>query len=183
MKIYDVSRPLHHGMYTYPDDPKFEIKQSRSGKACISEISLGTHTGTHIDAPAHYIPNAQTIDSVSLEKLVTSAELISFGAPFSEKTSAVLYRSGFSGDEYPVLSPDEAEALIAAGVQVVGTDTPSVGSDEVHRVLLSAGVIVIELMDFTSVPDGIYQMIALPLKILGGDAAPARVILIDEDEK
>lgn len=181
MKIYDVTRSLHPNMYTYPGDPKFEIRNLRSGEAYISAISLGTHTGTHIDAPAHYTPNARTIDRVPLEKLVTRAELVSFGAVFSNKTTVVLYRSGFSGDTYPVLFPDEAEALISAGVQVVGTDTPSVGDDEVHKILFNAGVTIIELMDFTGVPDGIYRMVALPLKIRGADASPARVILIDED--
>lgn len=115
---------------------------------------------------------------------MTKAELVSFGALFSNKTSAVLYRSGFMGDTYPVLYPDEAENLVNAGVQVVGTDTPSVGDDEVHKILFSAGVAVIELMDFTGVPDGIYRMVALPLKIRGADAAPARIILMDtEDEE
>lgn len=182
MKIYDVTRPLYPNMYTYPGDPKFEIEQLRSGESYISALRLGTHTGTHIDAPAHYLLGAKTIDRVSLDKLVTKAELVSFGALFSNKTTAVLYRSGFFGTEYPVLYPDEAESLISAGVLVVGTDTPSVGDDEVHRILFKAGVTVIELMDFTGVPDGIYQMVALPLKIRGADAAPARIILIDSED-
>lgn len=67
MKIYDVTRSLHPNMYTYPGDPKFSIEPLSSGESYISSLSLGTHTGTHIDASAHYISGGQTIDRVPLE--------------------------------------------------------------------------------------------------------------------
>lgn len=181
MKIYDVSRALEAGMYGYPGDPVFTRTSLRSGDASISAISLGTHTGTHIDAPSHYLSGAAGIDEIAPDQLITIAELVSFGGIFICTTPAVLFRSGFSGAGYPVLSSDEAESLVACGVRVVGTDTPSIGDDEVHRILLSVGVVIIEMLDFTRVPDGVYRMAALPLKIAGADAAPARVVLMEEE--
>lgn len=181
MKIYDVSRTLEAGMYGYPGDPVFTRTPLRSGDAFISAITLGTHTGTHIDAPSHYIPGGAGIDKITPKQLITTAELVSFGGIFTCTTPAVLFRSGFLGEGYPSLSPDEAESLVSCGVRVVGTDTPSVGDDAVHRILLSAGVVIIEMLDFTRVPDGVYRMVALPLKIAGADAAPARVVLMEEE--
>lgn len=186
MKIYDVTRKLASGMYVYPGDPEFVLTPLRSGESYISALALGTHTGTHIDAPAHYFSGAAGVDEVPLEKLLfTTAELLSFGGLVSETTSAVLFRSGYREGElaYPQLSKEEASALVRAGVEVVGCDTPSIGNDAVHRILLSVGVMVIELLDFASVADGVYRMIALPLKVAGADAAPARVVLIEEEEE
>lgn len=185
MKMYDVTRLLAPGMYVYPGDPEFTRTPLRSGESYISALSLGTHTGTHIDAPSHYVPTGADVDCLPLEKLITTAELLSFGGLVSCTTPAVLFRSGYDGSTvlYPELSEDEAESLLTCGVEVVGCDTPSIGSDVVHRILLNAGVIVIELLDFTTVADGVYRMIALPLKIAGADASPARVVLIEDEEK
>lgn len=187
MKIYDVTRTLASGMYVYPGDPEFVRTPLRSGESSISALALGTHTGTHIDAPAHYFSGAAGVgvDELPLEKLFTTAELLSFGGLVSETTPAVLFRSGYrEGDAtYPQLSEEEASVLVRAGVEVVGCDTPSIGNDAVHRILLAAGVMVIEMLDFTGVADGVYRMAALPLKIAGADAAPARVVLIEEEDE
>ena len=185
MRIHDVTRTLRPGMYVYPGDPAFTVTPLRSGESYISAMSLGTHTGTHIDAPAHYFPEEARVDMLPLPKLLTTAKLLSFGGLISETTSAVLFRSGYrEGDTgYPKLSEEEADALVLANIEVVGCDTPSIGNDAVHRTLLAAGVIVIELLDFSDVADGVYRMAALPLKIAGADAAPARVVLLEEDER
>ena len=185
MRIHDVTRTLKPGMYVYMGDPAFTVTTMRSGESYISAISLGTHTGTHIDAPAHYFPEESGVDMLPLPKLLTTAELLSFGGLISETTSAVMFRSGYhEGDTgYPELSEEEAAALVLANIEVVGCDTPSIGSDKVHRTLLEAGVIVIELLDFSDVVDGVYRMVALPLKIAGADAAPARVVLLEEEER
>ncbi|WP_338094487.1 cyclase family protein [Methanorbis furvi] len=184
MKIYDVTRALAPGMYVYPGDPEFVRTAQKSGESTISALSLGTHTGTHIDAPAHYFPAGTTIDELPLSSLITIAEVVSFGALFSHTSSAVLFRSGYhdADENYPELSEKEAEYLISSGVKVVGCDTPSIGSGAVHRILLAAGIAIIELLDLAQVPDGMYHMFALPLKIRGADAAPARVVLLEDEE-
>jgi arylformamidase len=183
MRFYDVTRILTFGLYVYPGDPEFTLTSLRSGDPYISALSLGTHTGTHIDAPAHYFSGAMGVDQLPLEKLFTIVELISFGRLVSGTTPAILFRSGYcEGDAtYPQLSEEEATALVRIGMQVVGCDAPSIGNDAVHRILLAAGVMVIEMLDFTDVADGVYRMVALPLKIAGADASPARVVLIKEE--
>lgn len=184
MKIYDATRALTPGMYVYPGDPAFVRTPLETGGAAVSALSLGTHTGTHIDAPVHYFPGRAGIDELPLSTLITTAEIVSFGGLFSCTTPAVLFRSGYrEGDAvYPELSEDEAESLVSCGVTVVGCDTPSIGSDAVHRILLGADVAVIELLDLARVLDGVYRMAALPLKITGADAAPARVVLLEDEE-
>ncbi|HJJ55410.1 MAG TPA: cyclase family protein [Methanocorpusculum sp.] len=186
-RIYDITRTISSDMYVYPGDPKYTISPVQIGEYTISKISLGTHTGTHIDAPIHYLSNGIGIDTVPLDDLILQrTELRSFNKIGYYTTKSVLFRSGitdFSSSEYPQISMDTAKDLIDAGVSVVGCDTPSIGNDDVHRLLLSSGVIIIELLDFTSVLDGFYSLIALPMKIKGADAAPSRVILIDYDTK
>ena len=187
MKINDVTRTLAHGTYVYPGDPEFIRIPLKSGQSFISALSFGTHTGTHIDAPAHCFPAAASVAEIPLKKLITTAELVSFGAVFSCTTPAVLFRSGFVGVEeantasYPTLSTDEAASLVACGVEVVGSDTPSIGDGEVHRNFLKMGIIIIEMLDFTAVLDGVYRMVALPLKIAGADGGHARVVLLEEE--
>ena len=186
-RIYDITRTISSDMYVYPGDPKYTVTPVQIGEYIISKISLGTHTGTHIDAPIHYLSNGIGIDTVPLDDLILQrTELRSFNKIGSYTTKSVLFRSGitdFSSSEYPQISMDTAKDLIDADVSVVGCDTPSIGNDDVHRLLLSSGVIIIELLDFTSVLDGFYSLIALPMKIKGADAAPSRVILIDYDTK
>jgi arylformamidase len=183
MRIYDVTRTLASGMYVYPGDPEFMLTPLRSGESYISLLSFGTHTGTHIDAPAHYFSGGVGVDKLPLRKLFTIVELISFDGLISGETSAILFRSGYhKGDTtYSQLSVGDAAMLVRMGVEVVGCDTPSIGNDEVHRILLAANVMVIEMLNFTNVADGVYRMVALPLKIAGADAAPARVVLIEEE--
>jgi arylformamidase len=184
MRIYDVTWTLAPGMYVYPGDPEFVLTSLRSGESYISLLSLGTHTGTHIDAPAHYFPGKMGVDELPLRKLFTIVELTSFGGLISGATSAILFRSGYNNGDtmYSQLSAEDAVTLVRMGVKVVGCDTPSIGNDEVHRILLAANVMVIEMLNFTDVVDGVYRMVALPLKIAGADAAPARVILIEEEK-
>jgi len=174
MKIYDVSVGLHPGMYVYPGDPEFVMTPMKAGNAYISSISLGTHTGTHIDAPAHYFPNKKTVDKLDLGNLITSAEVVTSPLMPSKNCKAVLFRNAVP------LSLERAEQLHLKGVKTVGCDTPSIGDDDVHRFLLKNEVVIIEMLDLSKIQGGVYQMIALPLKIEGADASPARVILLDD---
>jgi len=174
MKVYDVSVGLHPGMYVYPGDPEFLRTIMKAGNAYISSISLGTHTGTHIDAPAHYFSNEKTVDRIGLENLILSAEVVTSPLLPTQNCKAVLFRNAVP------LSLERAEVLLLKGVKTVGCDTPSIGDDVVHRFLLKNEIVIIEMLDLSKISDGVYQMIALPLKIEGADASPARVVLLDE---
>lgn len=172
MKIYDVSAPLYPGMPVYPGDPEFEREELSAGDAVISRLSLSTHTGTHIDAPAHYFPGASGIDAVPLGKLISRVEVSEF-PKYSGNAPAVFFKDAKA---FPL---SLAEALCSAGISVVGCDSDSVGDTEVHRLLLENNIVIIENLCLDSVPCGEYSMIALPLKITDADAAPARVVLLD----
>ncbi|MDO9523662.1 MAG: cyclase family protein [Methanocorpusculum sp.] len=174
MKIYDVSVGLHPGMYIYPGDPEFLLTPLKAGNAYISSMFLGTHTGTHIDAPAHYFPNEKTIDRIGLDNLIIPVEVVTSPLLPTQNCKAVFFKNAAP------LSMEMAEVLLLKGFKTVGCDTPSIGDDDVHRFLLKNEIVIIEMLDLSKISDGVYQMIALPLKIEGADASPARVILLDD---
>ncbi|MDO5844406.1 MAG: cyclase family protein [Methanocorpusculum sp.] len=169
--IYDVSTTVSPDMETYPGDPVFEIEKLRSGKSHISKITLCTHSGTHIDAPAHFFENGLTIDKIPAENFICEVEVTS-----SENFTA---SSGVIFKNYFEMNEAFAKNIVSRKIKIVGCDKLSIGDDSVHKILLGAGVIIIEMLDLSAVTDGFYKMTALPLKISGADGAPARVILED----
>jgi len=210
MKIYDVSVPLSSATPTYPGDPGIEIKKwmtlVKGDPANVSLINFGLHSGTHVDAPAHFIEGARTVDKLPLTSLVGEVhviavpddrntidqEFVAQAVPTGAKR--VLFKTrnsnlwnqperGFQED-YVSIEPAAARKLAADGTMVVGIDYLSVEkfgskSFETHLALLSQEVVIIEGLDLREVPAGIYELICLPLRIAGasGDGAPARVIL------
>lgn len=172
MKIYDVSVPLYPGMPVYPGDPEFEREEIPAGDAKISRLGLSTHTGTHIDAPSHYLDGASGIDEIPLERLIGRVEVSEF-PDFSGTVPAVFFKSAKA---FPL---DLAKRLCNAEIRVVGCDADSVGDTAVHTLLLKHNIAIIENLALDSVPCGEYSMIALPLNIRFADAAPARVVLLD----
>ena len=172
MKIYDVSSPLYEGMPVYPGDPEFKCEEIPAGDAVISKLSLSTHTGTHIDAPSHYFAGASGIDDVPLERLICRVEVTEF-PNFSGNVPAVFFKHA---KDFPL---SLAESLSTSGITAVGCDSDSVGDTAVHKTLLEKNIAIIENLSLESVPCGEYLMVALPLKIVSADAAPARVVLLD----
>jgi arylformamidase len=209
MRIYDVSVPISARTPTYPGDPQIEIgpwlSLASGDDANVSELRFGAHTGTHVDAPAHFIDGAPGLQSMSLEILTGQATVVELAAEVLAIDAGVVESAGLAGtkrvlfktrnskfwsdggefrSDYTYIAPDGARRLVAEGVQLVGIDYLSVecfGSNdyETHRVLLSNGVVIIEGLDLHAVPAGTYELICLPLKIAegSGDGAPARTIL------
>lgn len=169
MKIYDVTVPLEEGMFIYEGDPEFRIKHLKSGCSFISELSLGSHTGTHIDAPSHYFSDAENIDEIPPENFFGEAEVVSF--PKDSDSEIILWKN------FECLTEEYAKYLVKRDVRIVGCDSPSIGNDAVHKILLKNDILIIEMLDLSNVPEGVYYLTALPLKIKGSDASPARVIL------
>ena len=207
MKIYDVTVPIHPGMPIYEGDPGVDIKAwsalAKGDSANVSLLQLGAHTGTHVDAPAHFIEGERKVDALSMETLLGPArvvrvpdEITQIDSDFIahahlEQTERVLFHTrnstfwneGFRKD-FTHLLPDAAEKLIEMGVKLVGTDYLSIekfhsGDHRTHLTLLSNNVIIIEGLNLSEVPAGEYELICLPLKIAAGagDGAPARVVL------
>jgi arylformamidase len=203
MKIIDVTRPLKKDMLVYPGDVIPSFSQVDHGRYLISDIHMSTHTGTHIDAPTHYLKSGNTIDTILLSNLIGRCRVINVSgikrttitaADLEGKLSGVkrlLLKTRFSDtntftEEYPSLTYDAACAITENGIQCIGIDSPSIESFDcdgsVHRHLLGNGCIIIELLDLSDIPEGDYEMVALPLRLAGLDGSPARVILMTHEE-
>jgi len=202
MKIIDVTRPLINGMLVYPGDVIPSISQADHGRYLISDLHLSSHTGTHIDAPVHYLKSGDTIDTIPLSHLIGRCRVIDVSDAGDlitaehldgelEGVKRLLLKTRFSGkaaftEEYPSLALDAACSITDHGIECIGIDSPSIESfncdGSVHRRLLGNGCIVIELLDLLDVPEGDYKMVALPLRLAGLDGSPARVILMKKEE-
>ncbi len=176
--IIDITRPLMSGMAVYPGDPEFAVERVAGiNTGAVSRVSLGTHTGTHVDAPCHVLENGAGVESYSPD-LLCGPCLVSRSAQ-SVRVGRLLLKSLGRG-----LTPCEARRLTEQGLALVGTDRLSIGDGaddlEVHRVLLGRGVIVLEGLDLSRAPEGEATLICAPVLIAGADGAPARCFLIVE---
>jgi arylformamidase len=197
MEIFDISVPIRTGMVTYPGDPEVRLERAASiadgSPANVSKLACGVHSGTHVDAPVHFIEGAAGVDKLPLDVLlgpcvVVAAEGLSVddvaGAP--EDAERVLFKTPNSEfwaqddfpDEFARLGGEAAQLLVDRGVKLVGVDWLSVGDEEAHHILLEAGVVPIEGLDLRGVEPGDYFVVAAPLRIEDSDGAPARVLLI-----
>lgn len=210
MQVYDVSVPLSAATPTYPGDPGIDIKDwktfAKGDLANVSLINFGLHSGTHVDAPAHFIAGGSKVWSLPFESLIGEAEVVEVPnnirvidadfvaancAPGSERVLFKTRNSAFWGnsedgfrEDYTYLHPGAARQLVALGIKLVGIDYLSVEEFksvkfETHLILLGSNVVILEGLDLRAVAGGLYELICLPLKIAGGsgDGAPARVIL------
>jgi arylformamidase len=210
MPIYDISLPLSESLVVWPGDPPVQISRisdmERGDTATVSFLEMGAHAGTHVDAPLHFVAGREGVDALDLEVLVgpavvvhapdvalVTAEVLA-ELPIPPGTERLLIRTRNSDkwerdvetfDEgYVAISTGGAEWLVKQGVRLVGVDSLSVAPfddlERPHQILLAAGVIVVEGLELGQIGPGVYQLVCLPLKIVGGDGAPARVILVDE---
>lgn len=202
----DVSVGLYSGMAHWPDNPPVEIDRmldiELGDPANVSKLSLGAHTGTHMDAPLHFVAGGAGMDEMPISATVGRARVIEVQDPESVKPAdlrphgirpgeRVLFKTRNSGrcwpperfvEDFVYVSKEAARYLAAREVRTVGVDYLSVGgfrrdAAETHTALLGAGIWVIEGLDLSAVEPGEYELVCLPLKVLGGDGAPARAIL------
>ncbi|NYT07680.1 MAG: cyclase family protein [Methanomicrobiales archaeon] len=198
-RIYDVTRPLAPGCVVYPGDIVPEFREEDHGKYRITGLILSSHSGTHIDAPSHFLESGRAVDELPFSALMGWCRVIDCSGAGNEITAAdiggkirgtdkILLKTAFSGkhrfsEEYPALSAEASRVLAGEGITCIGTDAPSIegyrSGGEVHRTLLSAGMVIIELLDLSEVRSGEYWMIALPLRLRGCDGSPCRVLLLD----
>ncbi|MFA5330919.1 MAG: cyclase family protein [Methanoregula sp.] len=201
MKIIDITRTLSEKTVSYPGDTPPQFSQRDAGIYLISDLHMNSHSGTHIDAPVHYLKTGNTIDTVPLDRLVGPCRVIDLTGTGSEITARdlegklggskrILLKTRFSGEtrfreDYPHLTLDAARLLCAKGILCVGIDSFSIEAfvcdGSVHRELMGNGIIIIELLDLSMVNGGEYGLVALPLKLDGLDGAPARAVLTKDD--
>jgi len=204
--ILDISLPISPELPTWPGDPSPTIEPmttvERHGVR-VSRLVLGTHTGTHLDAPSHFLAGGRTIDQLDLVVLVGPCCLIDVmheGGPLTRAAlqpfnlqpgARVLLKTensrqplgpGFRSD-FVALAPDAAEYLCERRVQLIGIDGPSVdlwGNEDFpcHKRLLGADILILENLVLRHVKPGIYHMVAAPLNLRGADGSPVRAFLI-----
>jgi arylformamidase len=193
--IIDISRPIGPDTPVWPGDPPVLVEPvarvAAGDPADVSRLSLGTHTGTHVDPPAHFLPGGATVDALPLDVLVGPAVVadLTMAGPVDEAAlDALALPAGVervllkTGRDTGSLTPGGARWLVDRRVLLVGADTLSIEPDTedypVHRTLLGADVVIVEALDLSTVTPGSYQLVCLPLRIAGGDGAPARAVLI-----
>ncbi len=204
-RFLDVSVPLAASVPTYPGNPPFElqpIKRIANGDSSnVSRLVMGTHSGTHVDAPRHFFDDGVATDGLSLDLLIGRARVVDLprrGGITAEDLAAAalredlrvllktpnsaLWNGGGFRQDYTHLTEGGARYLVAQGVKVVGIDYLSVEEFKkpgapAHRALLSQGVIIIEGLNLSEAEPGMYEMYCLPVSVVDGDGAPARVVL------
>jgi arylformamidase len=205
MKLIDVSVPLDARLPTYPQNTPFTLEPikriARGDSSNVSTLHMSAHAGTHVDAPRHFFDEGAGAEALPLEMLVGRARVIEVDSR-TGITAEDLQRVDFSDDirvlikthnstlwgspafheNYIGVTDSGARHLVEQGIKLVGVDYLSVEQFKnvgkpAHHVLLGAGTIVIEGLDLRDVDPGIYEMLCLPLRIVGSDGAPARVVL------
>jgi len=204
-KIIDVTVPLSTDVPVFPGDPPFQMDFTHriaDGQAYnAARVSLGVHFGTHVDAPYHLLADGSTVDQLPLEILMGKARVVEIASRSKIERAdlealdlrddlRLLVKTRMSGqlrggafvEDFVYLTPDAALYLVHAGIKLVGIDYLSVeepGSQDLpaHHALLEAGVVIVEGLDLSAVEPGEYDMTCLPLRIVGADGSPARVVL------
>lgn len=207
----DISVPIRTGMVHWPGDPPFQIERAlemERGDVCtVSRVSMGVHTGTHMDAPLHFIRGAASIDSMPVHVTMGPARVIEIEdrefirreelerhqigqgerVLFKTLNSSRCWGSDEFFEDFVYIGRDGAKLLAEKKILLAGVDYLSVGGFkndgvETHQALLGSGIWVIEGLNLSAVPAGRYELACLPLKIAGADGAPARAILRKEIE-
>jgi arylformamidase len=210
MRRVDISMPLFAGMPMFPGDPPFESRSVSSlaggDPYDLSALSFGSHAGTHIDPPSHFLRGGVTVDRLDLDVLVGPCRVVEMGPSTTtigakeagdvpRGTVRVLFRTANSTrwkrelsffPDFVGLTVAAAEVLLERGVRLVGIDALSIENDPtetypVHRALLGRGVVLLEGLVLADAPTGEYRLECLPLRLKDGDGGPARATLVTEE--
>ena len=204
-KLYDISRAMHAKMAVWPGDDAFELRRTGhiadGSPVNVSTLSLSAHTGTHVDAPYHFEDDAPTLDKVNLSAYWGPAQVVTVNKPSGPLTPDDL--AGYDLGRAPRLlihssnseadpnvfpagfvhpSPALADHLGRLGVILYGADAPSMDPQNSkdlagHHALQRNNILILEGLDLSGVPDGVYELVALPLKLVDGDGSPVRAVL------
>jgi len=209
MKIYDITMTISQDMPFYPGEQKaaltFDMRIEDGSIANVSQLTLGIHTGTHVDAPLHFIADGESIDQIdayaysgdcyvadfsNVDVCITKDDLMQHDDNFAgckillfkTRNSMLLEQSGYH-KKHVYLHPEAAEYLVYKGIKVVGIDYLSIEGffetgGKTHLALLRNDVLIIEGVNLTGIEQGEYELICLPLKIKGAEGSPARAVLI-----
>ncbi len=214
MKIYDISVPITTSMPVWPGDPSVDLVQvssiAKGDSANVTRMAMGVHTGTHIDAPKHFIDSGNTVGKIPLQKLIGVALVVEISPETAvideavlkahpvieqlKEVNKVLFKTRNSNlwgkiparfnPDYVAIDTSGAQYLQQFNLDLIGIDylsiAPYADTEKPHQILLSEECILLEGLNLLGVPGGIYELICLPLNIPGCEGAPARAILIEQ---
>jgi arylformamidase len=205
---HDISVSLEGDLPTWPGSPgvltTLRMSIGRGDDANVTQLSIDVHSGTHVDAPRHFVDDAKTLDELGLEPFIGPAVVLDTGpakeisasvleaARIPEGTERLLLRTANSSqpdlyrrpfdEDYAALTLDGAEWLAATELRLVGIDYLSIQRyrepPDVHRALLGAGIAIVEGLSLANVRSGAYELICLPMRLVNVEGAPARAILL-----
>jgi arylformamidase len=207
MTYFDISVPLSSDLPVYSGDPQLRIElvqsMAKGAVADVRSLTMGTHTGTHVDAPAHFIQGGRTVDELRFDDCIGPAQVLDLSAEnlgdiepqqlagaldprvprvLLRTRNSELWRKKTFDSSFTALSEPAARYLVDQGIKLVGIDYLSIAPfgapAAVHRDLLNAGIVILEGLNLSEVPAGNYTLICLPLKLRGAEGAPARAILV-----
>lgn len=205
MKLYDISMPIDVNMAVFKNEPSRQpelipVKSLEEDAVVIHKILLDLHSGTHVDAPSHYFKEGKTIDQLSMTKEVTNCRVIDFSTvedvllPSHFEALNILENDflllktknsteDFYNPNFVYLSKEAAEYLAEKKIKGVGIDAMTIERNqpehETHKCLLEREIMIIEGLRLKYIKAGLYKMVALPINIIGAEAAPTRVLLIE----
>jgi arylformamidase len=203
--LIDISLPIHSRMVLYEGDPGVDVTPrleiAKGDTANVSLLSMGSHTGTHVDAPAHFIEGGDTVEGLPVDSLIGPALVAEVRSErligrrdleslpldgqsrllLKTRNSALWARGAFTR-EFVALEIEGARYLTERGLRLIGIDYLSIEAfhspgHPVHRHLLGAGVVILEGLDLSRVAPGVYELVCLPLPVRGIDGAPCRAVL------
>jgi arylformamidase len=207
LRVHDISVPIGPGLPTWPGSVGYRLIQAMSlaggGTANVTRLDMDVHTGTHVEAPLHFLADGAALDTVALERFVGPAVVAAVDGPevtaeslaalpLPKRVERLLLKTRNSGSwptsgrfdpSYAALTADAASWLVERGVQLVGVDYLSVqrysDDGETHRILMRADVLIVEGLNLVDVEPGEYTLICLPLRLVGTEAAPVRAVLLE----
>ena len=203
MKLYDITLPLVVGLAEWPGDAPYRLEQTarlvEGDSVNLSRIEMSVHIGTHTDAPYHFLPNGATAERIDLSAYLGPARVVDVRGKrlicredlpltgLSETPRLLLKTDAWTDhtcfpEVIPLLAPDVPDWLQTQGVVLLGLDVPSVDAIDskdlpIHHALARCGIAILEALDLADVPEGCYELLALPLKLVGTDGSPVRAVL------
>lgn len=178
MEIIDITIKLDENTPIYAGDPRFSREVWRSVQQdtyMLSKLRMGSHTGTHVDAPCHFIDGAKSVYGMPLHKFVGYCKVYDTFADYDGTAKRVLFK------DKARLTAEQAEILVKDQVELVGTEAASIGDDEVHKILLNRECVILEWLNLSKADAGKYFLSAAPLKI-DADGSPVRACLVKDIE-
>ncbi len=206
-RLIDISLPLQPDLPTWPGDPTLQrerfLRMEDGTLANVSQLACCVHVGTHVDAPYHFVADGNTVEHLALDTLigeavvahlpdvesVTAADLERLALPAGRQRlllrthNSALWAAGMAPfrEEYVALTADAAQWVVDHGIRLIGVDYLSVqryhDGPRTHQILLEAEIIILEGLNLADVSPGTYELLCLPLKLVGSEGAPARAVL------